>query len=730
MSKRNLVLDKAPFIRKVDSKGYSTEDIMKDFVIALLPLILFAWVKNGLLPFINNDTKSIWDLLKPLIMVFIGGFTTYLIEFCYYRFIRHEKAIKQRMRTTFAVIPGLLLAMILPLGTPLWVLIFGCVFATVIGKILFGGFGNNIFNPALLGYLFVTTAFTALTVGKNLNPSEAFIAGATPMAELTTDYAGGAAILLAKYPLWKIFLGLTPGALAETSALLCLISLIYLLVRKVINWRIPVIYLATVFVLTYVIGAFNGNATDLKYTLVHMMSGALMFGAVFMATEPVTSPRTPNGKIVYALFLGVLTVLFRFRSNMPEGVATSILIMNLFTFIIDRVTARLRVEADKRRVVLNYAIIGILVLGIGAYGVSAAVPKTEEVAEIEVVYKSKTQDYDTLDFVYTIEVDGTEIEVVVDKAYKIKNVSDRVYNTSEYKDKISEAIKKQKFTDYVEAVNEEIDYMEVTVVARAQYAITAVIGYDENYEIVSYTTDLSNETYDDDQYYGGWDPADGDPAVLIPDRIVAAGDLDDVETITGATNTCNGMINAARVANAYRDYILTAPALKLLSAGQNYENLNFTFLFRQNGEKFVIETDHEYTIITELEDEVKTAAATLIAKSKLSGYIESVTVEGENTVITVKTKRPVAANYVTSTVTFAGGVITEFVADTADEDYDDAYNNWDETEGHPKDVIPGRIIEHQDDLDAVEPVTGATHTSDILVEAARIAMEYMEAQNE
>ncbi|MCK9537324.1 MAG: RnfABCDGE type electron transport complex subunit D, partial [Bacilli bacterium] len=257
MSKRNFVLDKAPYIRKADNKEYGTNVIMKDFVIALLPLIVFAWFKNGLLPFISRDTTSVWNLLRPLILVFIGGFTSYLVEFCYYRFLRREKAIKQRMKTSFALIPGLLLALILPYKTPLWVLILGCLFATLIGKLLFGGFGNNIFNPALVGYLFVTTAFTTLIVGNYLNPSE-IVAGATPMATLGSDYSGGVPAALSQYPLWKIFLGLTPGALAETSALLCLISLAYLLIRKVINWRIPVIYLVTVFVLTYIIGAFNG----------------------------------------------------------------------------------------------------------------------------------------------------------------------------------------------------------------------------------------------------------------------------------------------------------------------------------------------------------------------------------------------------------------------------------------------------------------------------------------
>src|SRR5690606_40673417 len=138
------------------------------------------------------------------------------------------------------------------------------------------------------------------------------VSGATPMTVFAADRFAGVGKLIEEYGLLNMFLGFTPGALAETSAALCLVALIYLLVRKVINWRIPVIYIGTVFVLTYIIGAFNGYAGTLDYALFGIFNGALMFGAVFMATEPVTSPRNPNGKVLYALALGVITVVFRF----------------------------------------------------------------------------------------------------------------------------------------------------------------------------------------------------------------------------------------------------------------------------------------------------------------------------------------------------------------------------------------------------------------------------------
>ena len=489
------------------------------------------------------------------------------------------------------------------------------------------------------------------------------------------------------------------------------------------------IYLATVFVLTYIIGAFNGYATDLTYPLMYLFSGALLFGAVFMATEPVTSPRSPNGKIVYALFLGVLTVLFRYRSNMPEGVATSILIMNVFAVIIDRIAARLRVEPNKRKVVIQYAVIGLLALGIGAYGVSAAAPKKS--VEAEIVYKTKDQDLESFDFLYTITVDDDEITVTTDQAYKIKKISNKAYDNAEYKDKFNEIIKKQKFADYIVSAEEGLDYLEVVVSAQAQYRITVVVRYDADYRMVTFNADISNETYDDEECKGGGAPAaraaapppprhGGDPAAPGP-----------APPTPGATNTCVGMINAARAANRYRDYIIGSSELALIGKSQDFSDLNFRYYFRQNGEKFVVTTDQDYEVLTDLESDVKEAVERLIAKNKFMGYIESVATEGENTVLVVKTKRPAGIDFVTSSITFTGGRITAFEADTEHEDYDVSYNNnWKEEYGHPKDIIPGRIIENQDDLEGVEAITGATDTTNILIEAARIAISYMEAGDE
>ncbi len=354
---------KTPYIRRADVST-NTNLIMRDFLIALLPLVVFAWIKNGLLPFIAGDC-GLFGMLYPLIFVAVGTLSGFIVEGLYFLIFKKEKDLS-KLKESFSLIPGLLLAMILPLNTPIWVLILGSVFAILVGKMVFGGFGHNIFNPALIGYIFIMTAYYGVISanGGYLNPSEVgILSGATPLSsffgatdlnEIIASYGG----------LSNFFFGFHSGSIAETSALLCLLAFVYLVVRKVINWRIPVIYITTVFVLTYIIGATQGYALDLRYPLFQIFNGGLFFGAVFMATEPVTSPRTPNGKIFFALFLAALTVMLRYISDMAEGVATSILFMNMFTPLLDRAMGKLRILGKDKKVIITYLILTVAVLAI------------------------------------------------------------------------------------------------------------------------------------------------------------------------------------------------------------------------------------------------------------------------------------------------------------------------------------------------------------------------------
>ena len=221
------------------------------------------------------------------------------------------------------VVTGLLLALILPPLIPLWMVALGAVFAIAIVKEAFGGLGHNIFNPALAARAFMSISFT-LEMTNWVAPT-GFAADAVTTATPLGESFIWTADRLSLYQ--AMFLGNTAGSLGETSALLILIGGIFLIGRGLINWRIPAVYIGMVALLSFAMG---------QDPLFHILAGGLMIGAFFMATDYVTSPLTNRGKIVFALALGVLTMLIRRFAGMPEGVCYSILFMNAMTPLIDR----------------------------------------------------------------------------------------------------------------------------------------------------------------------------------------------------------------------------------------------------------------------------------------------------------------------------------------------------------------------------------------------------------
>ncbi|MGD9604538.1 MAG: RnfABCDGE type electron transport complex subunit D [Bacilli bacterium] len=725
---RKIILGKEPFIRKADNPAYGTKVIMRDFIIALLPLIIFAWIKNGLLPFINKDITSVWLMLYPLIFVLMGGLTAIIVEYVYYKFLLKDKNVKKTLKNSFGVITGLLLAMMLSISTPLWVLIIGVIFAVVIGKLLFGGFGNNVFNPALIGYLFLTAAyFSVITVGNGfLNPSE-IIAGATPMTIFKQDPIANVTVLINQYGLWKMFIGFVPGAIAETSALLCLVAMVFLIVRKVINWRIPAFYLGTVFVITYIIGAFNGYALSLDYALFSLFNGGLMFGAVFMATEPVTSPKTPNGKIIFAIGLGVLTALFRYRGNMPEGVASSILIMNLFTVIIDRTAAKLRVSGNFKKMILTYSLIGVLFAGIGVYAMSEyTTPDTEPVINLS----AKAQDFNTLNFKYTFSVDGEEVIVTVNQQYAISQISVSDYNNDEYKALFLTTINTNKMTSFVTNIEETETSLLVTVSSKGfASSVLANIVFGTDNKITSLTVNTENESYDE-EYNDGWDSANGHPHTVLPPLIVTNQDnLSAVTLVSGASVTSNAIISAVNTAKDYVANLSANDTLRLTGKAQDYTTLGFLYIFRQGINRYVVKTDASYVITSAIDESLRSQFTQLIDANSFTNYVDDVETGVGYTKVTVITSG--YASNITSIITFNdANVVTAFTSNIVDETFTNEYNSGYSTEnGNPGTDIPASIITNQSDLSLVQVVSGASVTSRSILEAAKIAFAYMEAQN-
>ena len=228
-----------------------------------------------------------------------------------------------------ALITGILLVMVLPPRFPIYGVILGAFVAIVIGKQIFGGLGYNIFNPALVGRAFLAATYPVF-ISSYILPHKGFnaISSATPLAHMKFD--------LVVTPLKPLFYGMTGGSIGETSTILLLIGSIYLIAKKYIKWRIP----ASIFLTVVVLGEIFHLINPGRYPsgLFHLFAGGLMIGALYMATDMVTSPLTARGCVIFGVGIGVLVVVIRLFGGLPEGVMYSILFMNAFVPLINRAT--------------------------------------------------------------------------------------------------------------------------------------------------------------------------------------------------------------------------------------------------------------------------------------------------------------------------------------------------------------------------------------------------------
>ena len=284
----------------------STKGIMLDVILALLPTTIAGVIIFG---------------LRSLAVIGVCVATAVLSEVLFNLATKKEQTIGDLS----CIVTGLILALNLPANAPLWQAAIGSVFAIVVVKCIFGGIGKNLVNPAATARVFMLVAFSSMT--KSAMPAGVDAAsGATPLVNI----AEGNAV-----DLMDLFLGKTGGAIGETCSLALLIGGIYLLARKVITWHIPAAFIGSVFVLSFLIKDFNAVTA-----LACVLSGGLILGAIFMATDYVTSPATPLGKIVFGVGAGVITVLVRFWGVYPEGVSFAILLMNILNPYISSLTAR------------------------------------------------------------------------------------------------------------------------------------------------------------------------------------------------------------------------------------------------------------------------------------------------------------------------------------------------------------------------------------------------------
>nr|WP_321412685.1 RnfABCDGE type electron transport complex subunit D [uncultured Carboxylicivirga sp.] len=241
-----------------------------------------------------------------------------------------------------AALTGLLLAFNLPTNMPIWIIIIGSLVAIGIGKMSFGGLGNNIFNPALVGRVFLLISFPVQMTSwpeqsKNLTTYLDATTGATPLSIMKEGLANGESVstLMSKVPsVTELFVGNMGGSAGEIAAVALLIGLIFMLIRKIITWHIPVSVIGTIIIFTGILHLANPEAY--AGPLFHILTGGVMLGAIFMATDYVSSPMSKKGMIIFGIGIGFITVIIRIFGAYPEGVSFAILIMNGFVPLIDK----------------------------------------------------------------------------------------------------------------------------------------------------------------------------------------------------------------------------------------------------------------------------------------------------------------------------------------------------------------------------------------------------------
>lgn len=302
----------SPHVRTQDT----VRAVMIDVLIALIPATIAATVFFG------------W---YALFLIVLGAVAGELIEFLIMRVIRKKKDF---VWDGSAAVTGVLLAMNVGLGTPWWVFLIGLFFALVVAKHAFGGLGQNIFNPALSGRVFLLISFPSYMTGKVFLLPDA-TTSATPLTMFGDSGHNIKAVWDSGITYWDLFIGHVGGTLGETSALALLIGFAYLVWRKRIKLMVPISYITTTFVFALIGWAINPRLGD---PLFHILSGGLMLGALFMATDMVTSPMTPKGQFIFGLGAGALTYIIRLFGAYPEGVSFSILIMNALVPLIDKYT--------------------------------------------------------------------------------------------------------------------------------------------------------------------------------------------------------------------------------------------------------------------------------------------------------------------------------------------------------------------------------------------------------
>ena len=303
----------------------TTRTIMRDVLIALTPALLGSIYFFG---------------LQALLVTLVSAAACVFFEWAYCRITKTNCKIYDLS----AIVTGVLIAFVCPPTIPIWTILIGDFFAIIVVKALFGGIGRNIVNPALAARAFLFSYPVLMTRWtdpglQNILWIPDAVSSATPLASMHQG------VLPEDVTILDMFLGNIGGCIGETSALLLLIGFVYLLIRKVVNLRIPVAFIGTVAVVTFLFPMGNDRIT---WMLAQLLSGGLMLGAMFMATDYVTSPVTKLGQVCFGIGCGLITVIIRYFGGYPEGVSYAILIMNCCVVLFDRIGRPKKFGAPKK----------------------------------------------------------------------------------------------------------------------------------------------------------------------------------------------------------------------------------------------------------------------------------------------------------------------------------------------------------------------------------------------
>ena len=322
-----LIASSNPHIRNNED----TRSIMLDVIIALCPALIMSVIRFG---------------FRALIMVFVSVASAVFFEWLYRKLLHKPQMIGDLS----AAVTGMLLAYVCPVTLPYWMLIVGNFFAIFVVKQLYGGLGKNFLNPALAGRAALVACYTGqMTSWIDPAAKAPLFGGAADVVTAATPLAmmkgGEFEALVSQYSVRDMFIGGIGGSMGEISAMMLLLGGLYLIFRKIISWQIPVAYIGTVAVLTFLFPQGNDALTWMLY---NVLGGGLFLGAFFMATDYVTSPVTKKGQLIFGLGCGLITVFIRYFGSYPEGVCYSILIMNCCTWLIDKYTKPTRFGVDKK----------------------------------------------------------------------------------------------------------------------------------------------------------------------------------------------------------------------------------------------------------------------------------------------------------------------------------------------------------------------------------------------